>query len=175
MTLPTKVKTWQYNVNQDLNTLGVALTDRQRLLRTIKNSLIGFGAAPWTVQGSSNSVAAAMDGVDRWAADANLVWANAGVAHSWIVLRQTGIGATFEMCIDLSSISPRVLSCILAVGGSFAGGTTLNRPTAGTELDVSPTRWFKGDDALTFSCALHVQQSNDGAITRVGVFDGGIL
>lgn len=61
MALPTKAKTWQYNVNQAVALQGSIIATSRRLWRTIKNSLIGFATLPWTVRGSSDSVAAGME------------------------------------------------------------------------------------------------------------------
>jgi len=92
MTVPTNQKTWPTTyLNQAVAAQGSADATSKLLIRTLKNSLIGFASNPWTVRGSSNSVAAGMDQVDRWSANSNLVWNSEGSAHSWIVLRQTGI------------------------------------------------------------------------------------
>src|SRR5574340_893123 len=114
-TLPTLQRTWRFQVNQATAAGGSGLVACQNLMWAIKESLKGNGA--WTdatgagaaaagtfvVRSSSNGAGAFGngDGVDRWAAAAGLVWAAPGTSHSWIVLRQTGIGATYEVCIDL--------------------------------------------------------------------------
>jgi len=189
MAAPALQKTWQFNVNQDLNTLANWITDRQRLLRTIKNSLIGFALNPWTVQGSSNGVAAGMDAIDRWAANGDVIWNSVGSAHSWIVLRQAALGANVELLISCNSKdqgnNARYLTVLLAVGGTgFGGGSTTADPTAAETIStllqptfVNPAQagigyWIRGDDATGFNCALHVMQSSDGECTRVGVFIG---
>lgn len=166
MALPVPDKTWQFNVNQAIPAQANALTTNRRVMRTMKNTLIGFGSNPWTVQGSSNSSAAAMDSVDRWGSDTDLVANIAGSAHSWIVLRQTGVSSTFELCIDLNSNTPQNSYCeryISSVG--FTGGTTLNRPTATDEilLPASQTGW--GIVTTNTSWVIHGMQSTDGQAT----------
>ena len=191
MTAPALQKTWQFKVNQDLNGANW-ITDRQRLLRTIKNGLIDGGTftVPWTVSGSSNGATAGMDGNDRWAANGDVVWNNTGAAHSWIVLRQAALGANTELLISCNTKdqgnNPLFLTVLLAVGGvGFAGGSTTADPTAPDTIStllqptfVTPVQagigyWMRGNSAVTFDCALHVMQSNDGECTRVGVFVGG--
>src|SRR5574338_1505169 len=106
MALPTLIKTWQIVRNVSIPSLGSTLAHSRRIWKTIKDQMIGFGSNPWTVRGSSNSVAAGMDSVDRWAADANLVWG--GGTHSWIVLRQNQIATNYEVCIDLNNGFERI-------------------------------------------------------------------
>jgi hypothetical protein len=193
MAAPTLQKTWQFKVNQDLNTLSNWITDRQQLLRTIKNSLIDgvTFTTPWTVRGSSNGVTAGMDATDRWAADSDVVWNSATSAHSWIVLRQSGLGTNIDLLISCSTQNqgnnPLYLTVLVAVDGvGFTGGSTTADPTATTTLKTmlqptfaSPSQdglghWMRGNDTTSFNCALHVLMSNDGQCTRVGVFVGGL-
>lgn len=169
MPLPTPDKTWQYDPNRAMPQQADALASNRKILRQIKTTLIGFGSQPWTVRGSSDSVAAGMDAVDRWDSDTDLVWANAGVAHSWIVLRQTGISATFEICIDLITASANGSDGeIFASTAGFTGGSTTARPTAADEARI-------GQDLVTISGTnsdgvLHVMQSTDGQCTRVVLY-----
>lgn len=162
-------KTWQFNVNQRLLSRATKLEYNQRQLLTIKNSMIGFALSPWTVRGSSNSVAAGFDGVDRWAANTNLVWAGAASARSWITLRQPGLGPS-ELTIDCVSAGSgdETVRFIWSPGGVFAGGTTTARPTAADEIDAGTD---VGYGSTPFSNAapnaLHVAQSTDGQCTRI--------
>src|SRR5947209_5087453 len=89
--LPAPSLTWQQSLNNVQLASGTALTDHRTILLGIKNALIGFGTNPCTVKGSCHSTVAGLDAVDRWSAIANLVWAAAASAHSWIVLEQGGI------------------------------------------------------------------------------------
>lgn len=168
MALPTLSKTWQFNVNNQTTAQGTALADSRKTLRAIKNAMIGFATNPWTVRYSCDSVTAgtAGDGVDRWSADTKLVWANAGTAHSWIVLRQTGIGTTYELLISCegSSSSGSILTILTSISG-FSGGSTTARPTATDELTVASSgQWIGGGDV---SNRWSVMQSTDGQCTRI--------
>ena len=166
MALPTLSKTWQFNVNNQTTAQGTPLADSRKTLRAIKNAMIGFATNPWTVRYSCDSVTAgtAGDGVDRWSADTKLVWANAGTAHSWIVLRQTGIGTTYELLISCENSTPSNLTLLTSISG-FSGGSTTARPTATDELTVASSgQWVSGTDV---SNRWSVMQSTDGQCTRI--------
>ena len=174
MALPTLSKTWQFNVNNQTTAQGSALADARKTLRGIKDAMIGFATNPWTVRYSCDSVTAgtAGDGVDRWSADTNLVWANAGTAHSWIVLRQTGIGTTYELLISCENSTPSNLTLLTSISG-FSGGSKTARPTATDELTVASSgQWVSGTDV---SNRWSVMQSTDGQCTRILVGYSGIF
>jgi hypothetical protein len=168
MALPILVKTWQFSVNNTVAPQGSALATARLTIRTaIKDVLKGFGLNPWTVTGSSDSVSSGLDASDRWDSDTDLVWANAGTAHSWIVLRQTGIATNFELCIDLTGASANGTSmvCVVSPSSGFTGGTTLNRPTATDEQVLSSTSW--GGNGTDIHTTVHAMQSTDGQCTRL--------
>lgn len=166
MTMPTVTKTYQ--ISQGIYGSGSVLLDDARALHLgLKNILIGFGLAPWTVQGSSNSVAAGMDAVDRWSTASNLVWQSPGSAHSWIVLRQTGISATFELCVDLVPLSAAGGNATIVVSpNAFSGGSTTARPTAVNErVLINQTSFLVASSYIPNGMV--VMQSTDGSVTRV--------
>lgn len=168
MTAPTKAKTWQFAVNQVIKWTTFDAVN-QALMLALKNSLKGFTTNPWTVRGSSNSVAAAMDGVDRWATTANLVY---GTNHSWIVLRQDGLNAGFEVCIDYRISGGGTIAVSPSAG--FTGGAINARPTAADEYTCTfagslDAAWGVANVSAAFNHNLHVMQSTDGECTRVFV------
>jgi hypothetical protein len=177
MTLPVLDKTWQFNVNNVLRTTGTALGDNQKLLRAVKNAMIGFGLGAWTVRGSSDAATFGLDNVDRWTTDAKLVWANAGVNHSWIVLKNTALGANVELCLDLRSTVPSRIDAVMSFGSAFgagggSGGSLTARPTSTDEVVVNGGAaggWdYHGLGAnTTFDCTWHVLHSTDGQATRI--------
>jgi hypothetical protein len=179
MTLPVPEKTWQFNVNQTAYTSGAQATDNASLLYAIKASLIGFGTAPWTVSGSSNGAGAgAMDGVDRWASAANVIWNTTGNNHSWIVLKQTGIDVGFEVLIDCNVAQQYYLTVTWATSG-FAGGSATTAPTAAgsiTSISAPGSNMWAYGSTSAFSRILHVMQSTDGECTRIVVWcNSGLL
>lgn len=183
MTLPALTRTWQFQVNQVAPALGTTLANARRLMRMLKDSLKGSGAwtdslgaavassGNWAVRSSCDGSGGAGsfgngDGVDRWSSDASLVWAAAGSNHSWIVLRQTGIAATYEVCIDLSNAAANVCTVEVAFGGYNLDGTATARPTpvAGQVL-LNAGNW--GAATSDWPTVLHVLKSADGAATRI--------
>jgi hypothetical protein len=173
MALPTKVKTWQYNVNSAQGNTGTRNTDLAQVMYFFKTSVTTFAAYAWTCSGSSDSVNSSMDGTDRWLAYTNLVWAAGAGAHSWIVLRQTGIATKFEICIDLNyGDRERAVVVVSTVGfGTANGGTdgSINaRPTATDEYAILTTSAYWTDNYTTGSQAYkcHCLQSDDGQCTR---------
>jgi hypothetical protein len=182
MSLPALTRTWQFQVNQAAAAGGTGLAACQNLMFAIKQSLKGVGAwtdssggavasaGNWVVDYSCDSVSAGAkgDGVDKWAASTNLVWAASGVAHSWIVLKQTGISANFELLISLENGTVSNATILVSSVG-FTGGTTLLRPSATDEtplLNPAGTSTWGGVNAATAS-TLHVLKSNDGRSTRI--------
>lgn len=167
--LPVLVKTWQLSCNNAQAALGVILTDNRTMLLAIKNQMLAFGTNPWTVDYSCNSVTAGTlaDGVDRWAAIANLVWGAAGGAHSWIVLKQAGISSTYRLLWSLEGTSGNgvVLTCVVSPIAGFTGGTATARPTATDEaIMLSNVSTFSSvDQSLRWS----VEQSTDGQCTNI--------
>lgn len=181
-TLPSLSKTWRFQVNAATAAGGSGLAACQNLMWAIKEALIGNGAwtdstgagaassGNWTVVSSSDSVTA--DGTDRWAAATNLIWAAAGVAHSWIVLKQTGIGANFQILIDLVNATPSNAYIAVSPSAGFTGGTIQNAPTATDEVRLLSTSTWGGINAATAS-TLHVLRSTTGACNRVLICRGG--
>lgn len=183
MSVPATIRTWQFQVNQVLAPLGTTVLNNQAEMFAIKQSLKGAGSwtdstgaaavssGNWVVTGSSDGVGGFgnNDGIDRWAASTNLIWAAAGVNHSWIVLEQAGIpGATnnFQLCIDLSNASQYNGTIVVSPDSTFAGGTATARPTAADErVLINNTTWggVNGDGPQR----LHVLKTSDGTSTRI--------
>ena len=174
MSLPTLSKTWQISPNNQTTAQGSVTADARKTLRGIKNALIGFGTNPWAVRYSCSSTVAgsAGDAVDRWAADSDLVWNGPGSAHSWIVLRQTGISSTFEMLISCEGSGANASQLTMYVSTSaFSGGSTTARPTATDEVLVIGGPWITNSD---ISHRYHVLQSTDGQCTRIFIGSSGV-
>lgn len=167
MALPTLDKTWQFDVNNQLTSLGNNVHDNAQVLISIKDALKGFASNPWVVIASSDSVVA--DGNDNWSdPTTDVVWDNSGNPHSWIQLRQTGIETNFEIIIEpIDNLSAaRDINLVMSPKLGFTGGSNLVRPTASDEIIlINDSRYF--DSALTFDARMHYMQSTDGQCTRV--------
>jgi len=120
---------------------------------------------------------------------AKFVWntsANGTQVRSWVVLKQPGISANFQICIEChagtgsASVFERFIRLYVSPSagfGSGAAGTLTARPTATDEIairDGSTTApWFgywMGSTTpftTTFAPVVHVMQSTDGECTRV--------
>lgn len=180
----TTTKTWQFDLN-NLVLLDTTLNgrnahyDRRALLLGIKQALVGFASSPWTVTDSTNSTAAPI-GTDTWSVPDDLEWRDddGSAVFSWIILRQTGISATFELLITCeqdsnSNDGAQIGAWVSQLG--FTGGSTTVRPSNTTderEISNSTTQWWgsgaNGGSGLNYR--FHVMQSSDGECTRVLIF-----
>lgn len=164
--------TWQYNVNQSLIGLGTAPLTSSQLLRSIKNSLIGFASNPWTIKGSGNGTVFGMDGVDRWVTDADVVFpANTGgtLPRSWMVLKQiNGFGSNFDLLIATGQSNNAGFYAAISFSG-FTGGSATALPTATQQSILFDGSGFTSN--TTNKKILHVTQNDLGMITRVFVYD----
>lgn len=189
MSLPTLQKSWQFSVNRTIAKVGTNWTATTAdLLFQIKDALTGFGSSPWTVAYSCNGTTAgtAGDGVDRWASNANVVVSAAlTTAHSWMVLKQAGVGAgNIQILLNASPVSSgdlsRGLTLIAAISwnSGFSGGTTTSRPTASDEVVLVTSAGYNpaiGGNSYNNprQCFLHCMQSTDGENTRIIVMSEG--
>jgi hypothetical protein len=174
MALPNKVKTWQISANNTVAAQGSLLATNQLFMHTLKTRLLTFALFPWTVVGSSNSVTFGLDAVDRWVSTSNLVWANPGSNHSWIVLKQTGIASNFQICISLNSSNVYQVTIAASLSAGFTGGSLTARPTAADEYVLLNQSQFVRSSNIQQQ--LNVWQSNDGTCTRVvGISGGNVL
>lgn len=206
MSLPGLVKTWRMATNRLQATTGTQLGDFRTAMLHLKNGLIGSGvvwkdtggmvaSAPnvWEVVGSSNGTTAGMDAVDRWASITDLKWDFDGQPHSWIVLKQTGIGSNFRLLIDLANTygtaGYRFLGQSTYKGGLIVcmspqvltGGTISTAPTFSNGDDYfrvmnSEASYFMwlGDPPGTFQTYSHLWMSTDGTCTRYCVYMNGL-
>lgn len=176
MTLPSLDKTWQHDVNNfiaaDATESGTqARADARGLLLGIKNALIGFSTQPWTVTSSSNGTTSGAS--DNWSTIADIVFATSdSTAHSWIVLRQTGISTTFELLINCvhSTATNRgdAIEAYVSRTG-FTGGSTTARPTGSEEITLRLNQqWGSGTvNGGARDYRYHCMQSDDGEVTYI--------
>lgn len=183
MALPTLLKSWQFNVNQQVGSWSTALAANQSAMQAIKLSLKGFPLRPWTVWGSCDGHASTPsfgngDGADYWVSPAtDILWAASG-NHSWIVLRQAGLSSKAAICVDLLSANTYQATIVLSPSAGFGlangglNGTASARPTATDELLLlSAGSWGGYNGAYTWR--LHAMQSTRGECTRIAMMRGG--
>jgi hypothetical protein len=144
----------------------------RHVLQGIVAALIASGH--WAVRGSSDSTNVNNAGTNLWIDRDDLVPQAAGVAHSWVVLRNTAIGATWDLCVDLNSASGAYyLTAAVSVAGYAADGTTTARPTATDEVIVANAAEGAWGNVVSgqILTAL-VLTSTDGQGTRVMILNG---
>lgn len=184
MALPTILKSWQFNVNQQVGSWSALPACNQNAMQSIKLSLKGFPLNPWTVWGSCNGHASTPsfgngDAADYWVTPStDILWASSG-NHSWIVLHQPGINAKAAICIDLLSAASYNATIVFSPSAGFglanggADGTASARPTASDEVVLlSAATWGGYNGAYTWR--LHAMQSTDGQCTRLVVMRNGV-
>jgi hypothetical protein len=137
------VRTWTHSWNTAATTTSLTAQGRQ-IMRVYKDAI---KLAGWTVEGSSNSSAAGMDGTDRWTADSNLVWHTAGSAHSWIVLKSptnypsTGKNIWLLIACSTGSGNPHLINLTWG-SAAFTSGSTTADPTAPTNNKTATNQQF---------------------------------
>lgn len=139
-------RTWGFSLNNTF-TGATAKECASYTLWSLCSALIGgtfggFGASAgkWTLVGTSNGVAASLDGTDRLhlsGAFTNADWvrAAAGVAHSWAVLSRSINGVTFYLLVSYESASDLSASFWMAKA-AFTGGSATARPTSTDEWQI---------------------------------------
>jgi hypothetical protein len=133
MTLPVVVKTWVISPNNRITF--VSLTD------TMANYLFGvkefLKTNGYTVRGSSDGSAAALDLADRWITSANVTTRGtvAAAPQSWIVLRD-GNGA--DILLTYQGTAAEIARISFSPGQLFViAGTPTHQPTATDEQVVT--------------------------------------
>lgn len=177
MALPTKIRTWKYQVNASISGGATQTAAAQNLLYAIKQAIVGAGiwtddegvaaSAPtgWTVAGSSNSSASGMDATDRWTSAASVVGATAA-PHSWIVLRHATLGDVLIDCSTTLSAAPNATISWSKQGfGTAAGGSdgsTSTAPTAANSVSLVAAAALGSPSGGAVSTRLHVMHSSAG-------------
>lgn len=150
MAMPTKEKTWLFDVN-------VSRTGPTAAMVGFKDSMKAFSSNPWTVWGSSQGTNFGNnDGNDRWGTP---------VINNWIVLKQPAIATNFQLCIQYTSSINLEWATTLSFAGFNTNGTATSRPTASDEFTYTTTqdqlRPYPNGAAIS-----HIMQSSDGLCLR---------
>jgi hypothetical protein len=134
MTLPTLDKTWEFDLNNVLNS-GVAVTNIKDALLALKTAIV---AAGWSVVASSDAVA--YGNSDKWIDTGDLVWNTAANARSWCELQADFGLNVFRVLLECqtSSVASYPGSLKVSVAqDAFTGGTTTVSPTSTSETIIS--------------------------------------
>ena len=160
---------WGFDVNNDCSEASIEQTSNHVMVG-LKDSLVAHSA--WDVIASSDSVSVKNDGEGSpdlwtdWATD--IVRANAGIAHSWIIVENNVTGE--QICIDMNNVNVNRCNIWYSATGSFSDdGTITNRPTDTESVQVVANTVniidFSSDGAV-----VHTMVSDDDLTTRVGVY-----
>ena len=180
MAVLTKQRTYSVIPRVAVAQQGSALLTNQRLLRLIVDNMISAGAVCYyscngTVAGTAG------DAVNRWASDSDVVFDDAGNAHSWMVLTlPAGLGGhqlLLEATKGGGGAANGFVHAYASVGG-WTGGTTTAIPTlaVGGELalDLSLSSGCSGIlPPANYAAHLSVITANDGTSMRVICTDDG--
>lgn len=174
-------KTWYSWVDAAIADVASNLTLCKATLWALKAALKGeltgvtlghTGAIPsgarWTCVGSSDSVAAGMDSVDRWGAtyDATKIVRNAAGVHSWIVLQSpaaiAGAGGAWFLTIDYNGSQDYTITYALS-RTLPTGGTTSARPTSTNEVAVAGRQFQDNNTWVATGGRIHFCVETNGA------------
>lgn len=173
MPIPTLEKTWQHSLNLGNTPSGSLETDMDSVFLLIKNAMLAFDTNPWTCAGSSNSVAAGMDAVDRLSTATNIVHNTAGNAHSWIVLTSPN---GMQICFDFVSGTVSRMTAVMSPGALFTSGSTTARPTAtDSQTILNDIFWGGAISSTGGQYYSHVIHTSDGDCTRVYICMNGLV
>jgi hypothetical protein len=213
MALPTITRTWQFKNNIAITAAGVMDTHR-RVFWEIKNALTTFGTNPWVCVASATPTTCLRYGVDSlgppgpaydtWGAtfDSSKIHfrrpdgynsydgTNSG-KHSWIVLRNTQLDTTYDMCIDLytgfndsTAGVIRFFRMMICRNYNLTGsGSITARPSAVSGWAEADLRngnqdsygGLGGNTSWDANYRLHVHLSTDGLGTRIMLCAGHCL
>lgn len=153
---------WTFNVNNDCSEPVLNDTKRHSIWQ-LKECLKGFSA--WSVIASSDSVSVKNIGdasPDLWSAWSNVVGANPGTAHSWIILENSVTGE--QICFDTRGTSYQT-DVVWSQSGAFnTDGSITNRPTASESQDLCVSSTIVGSSGD--GAVVHAMISNDDKCTR---------
>jgi hypothetical protein len=127
---------------------------------------------------SSNSTVpgtgVAGDGVNRWTTATDLVWQNAGVAHSWTVIYFAALGAYLLVsCENFSSGFGDTIVLIVSPV-PFSGGTATTRPTSTVEIPLINASALGASGSVATDLRLHALKDTTGKHWRIFNCKGGI-
>lgn len=178
--MTTFARTWTISLNNSLATATYATLDAQAKEALFRRKVL-YLAAGWTVVASSDSVTAAAAS-DKWVTSANLIWAAAGVAHSWIVLASPagaipssgfqyilldcGTGATSQHLLDIT------LSSTAGFTGFTSATTKPTLVTAGNGRQMNGASFKQFLHSTLVNSKYHTLRSNAGDVLFLISQDG---
>lgn len=146
-------KTWTFLLNQQPSDRSTILQEQRSYVFQLITFLTANG---WTADSSSNS--SATSATTNIAALTDLVWANAGTAHSWIVLKSP-VGIVAGLAGNYLGDQSRIWLVLDCLGTNAAILTTTfypaNKPATSGSITAAPT----GTNGITQNAAAQSQFS----------------
>ena len=161
-------KTWNRIERTSVTGVYNPLNSCRSAIWHIKDALI-TGDGAWTVVGSCDGSTYGMDAVDRWIDYGDLVY---GSNRSWIVLQQSGMGASFaQLCLfTTSNTNYTTLNVYWSEDVAFTGGDTTTAPDASGKLTLCNDNdaWIGyASSGNTTNYQINVYKTSDGSCSRV--------
>lgn len=142
-------RTWYTFPNRALDDNTTAAKAGASILFALKSMLMGYlvgdpgGGGVWTLEsnskGSGNvlntdySLTPGTDLIGTTFDATKWVYANAGTAHTWFVLKSPAALGPVYLCVDCAGTSTQNVTITASYNAFSTGGTGLNRPTATNE------------------------------------------
>jgi len=166
MATPTLEKTYSFG-HWSAASLGNQDNDNRNLFMNWKDLMV---AAGWTIVGSSGTSSYNLTGTDEWTAYSQLG------ASRWMVLQNTAIQSTFQICLQMDGSTSITESSALRVSpsGDYINSTTeslTSRPTASDEFELN-TNWFSLSSAAG-TRRVDIVYSDDGEVWWMWACCGG--
>jgi hypothetical protein len=175
-------KSYEWIVNELLDPAMGEQDQNAFVFWNMKEKLTNWTSNPWTVAGSGDASAGAMDSVDRWVDyTTDLTWQRFGVPRSWIVLEHPNGQQILIDCWANADTRRDYIHFAFSGEGLFTGGSATACPTAvdGVELlpggEVTPgslSPWF--DSAGPRAMYAHFIHATDGSADHMIICYNGV-
>lgn len=144
-------------------------------LKDSAGSTIGSPQGLWTCAGSSDASTGGMDGVDRWGTSfdaTKLTRANAdGSAHSWMVLRNVGLGIYLLLDYVNGSGTDNGFRVFISKT-AYSGGSATARPTTSNEVTMNNASALNSTPGAGAASHVHGRIATDGQFLVLYSRDG---
>lgn len=169
---PIKIRTYDVVPNVAVAQQASAVATNRRLARLMVATLVELGAV---VSYSCDGVTAgtAGDGVDRWDADADIVFADGSSAHSWVVLDLgAGYGDMQLLVRCLAGGGTGNLDVYMTPSGWTGGSTTADpEPVDGDDTPLQMSSLEALLPTSNYAATIHGVAATDGSCFRLVVMD----
>lgn len=164
MFVPAMEKQWQFVLinREDVQSPSTSI---QFIYYKIIETITGFASGSWVVDYSCNGTTAGIpgDGVNRILGESDVLIASEGSNHSWIVLRQPGLSASFQMMIDFTRNNSYIR---FTWDQPFLGGSATNSPQSSTQKDFASFNVPQMNSSEA-NQRYYIMQSTDGECMRI--------